>query len=791
MPKGSWRQSPKSLENRIDPEKDEELKKTKTETEDKVARIMKLINRKKKQGKKDGNSSKDSELVTLVEDFHKQYQALYLLHENLREEVREKVYGRKQVEDASSTSTSDSDQSFHSAGELSARNSPSRDRSSQRGGEEFKLKLDTSRLELIDLRNKLTSLSEEKEALLSEHMASLSKAQESEKIIESLRIEFEQTQSTKQKLVTECAQLKENRANQVPDGKASTQIKELEHQVSSLKLDHKKLHAQKKEIEEKAESQVMEAKHLAEENSQQRTRVLELERTSKEKENKLSALQRKLEENESISITLLQFVFKFKWFHSPPLVVKNLQLEVDTLQTQKGKLEEQVVFKSNETTAQVKGVMDQVDTLQKELHSLSSQKNESESSLEKVTSEISDFLSQIEDLKENLEGKSVDLQRILEEKKGLEGQIKDLELEVGSLHSQKSELEGHIRSKNLDLNQLTVEKEGLNSKITQLEQSLSERDDELSVLYTKYESLENNSSLQIKALVAEVDKLQEELQSLQSENNQLEMQAERESQESEVSLFEMQKENGELTRKIERYQETLQAQDDALNKLKEESKQNLQMAERKIDEIAEEFRKQIEDSFRIVNRRLQVAEQLHLENKEVCQKTKENYENKIVCLREKLVRTEAALKRMKDVTLAANNVLNCLDSVALKFEECNGNFLNRISKFSCEILFLKDWVRRKNNALKHVHGDVDCLLAQLDIKEGEILGFRERVWKLEHKVRDLERIVQEKEEGMLGLGEEKREAIRQLCVWMDYHRSRSDYLKKILSDMNAVRSQRT
>ena len=44
---------------------------------------------------------------------------------------------------------------------------------------------------------------------------------------------------------------------------------------------------------------------------------------------------------------------------------------------------------------------------------------------------------------------------------------------------------------------------------------------------------------------------------------------------------------------------------------------------------------------------------------------------------------------------------------------------------------------------------------------------------------------------MLGMGEEKREAIRQLCVWIDYHRSRSDYLKKILSETTVVRSQRT
>ena len=71
--------------------------------------------------------------------------------------------------------------------------------------------------------------------------------------------------------------------------------------------------------------------------------------------------------------------------------------------SKKGELEEQVVFKSNEASAQVKGFMDQVNVLQQELHSLSSQKSESETSLEKVTQEISDFLILIENLKEKLE----------------------------------------------------------------------------------------------------------------------------------------------------------------------------------------------------------------------------------------------------------------------------------------------------------------------------------------------------------------------------------------------------
>ncbi|KAI7987799.1 COP1-interactive protein 1 [Camellia lanceoleosa] len=770
MPRSRWGESIKSLgSSHIDPEKDEQLKMTKIEIENKVAKIMKLI-KKKNQAKRDGNSATDLELNELIDDFHKQYQSLYELYSNLREEVREKVHGKENKEGSSSTSSSDTE-SYHSVDEASARSSP---------------------------RNKFNSIIEEKEALHTGYMASPSNVKESEKMIKELMTEGEETEITKQKLMKECGQLKEKlverekelfslsrAAHQVNESKVPTQIKELEREVSTLKLENKNLCTRKKELEEKVKGRAKEAKQLGEENSGLQSRILELEMTSKEKEHTLSALRRKLEENESNSMSKIEDLMAR---------TNNLQLEVDTLRTQKGELEEQVLFKSNEASVEVNGVMDQINVLQQELHSLTSQKSESESSVEKVTQEISHFLIQIENLKKKLESKTMDLQRMLEEKAGLERQVKNLELEAGSLRSKKSELEEQMRSKNYEADQLSEEKEGLHVRIYQLEKSLKERIDELSALQMKFENFGNDSSSQIKALVAE-------LESLRGEKTQLELKIEREKQGLMERLTWMEKQNIELTSKTVEHQTTMKGQEAIINKLNDEHKQvrdrylesmlNLQIAERKIEETAEEFRKKFEDSLRILSRRIRVAEQLHVENKDVYRKTKETYEKQQTDLKERVATSAIAVKKMKEISLTANDILTGLDAVALKFEECSGNFLNRISKTSCEVLFVKDWVRRKNNAIKHVQEDVDCLLSQLDTKEAEILGLREKVWKLENTVRELKKMVKEKEEGMLGMKEEKREAIRQLCVWIDYHRSRSDYLKKILSDMIAVRSQRT
>lgn len=55
------------------------------------------------------------------------------------------------------------------------------------------------------------------------------------------------------------------------------------------------------------------------------------------------------------------------------------------------------------------------------------------------------------------------------------------------------------------------------------------------------------------------------------------------------------------------------------------------------------------------------------------------------------------------------------------------------------------------------------------------------VSQLERMVVNLEQQVKQKEDTFLGVSEEKREAIRQLCILVDYHRSRYDHLREAIS----------
>ncbi|KAL7111798.1 hypothetical protein ACP275_05G112500 [Erythranthe tilingii] len=498
--------------------------------------------------------------------------------------------------------------------------------------------------------------------------------------------------------------------------------------------------------------------------------------------------------------------------------VVDLKIEVETLCTHRRALEEQILFKCNETTQMhekisrlesrvleqeenekdflskisefveknkilhlekgeleeiAKEKCDQVKGLMEQVNSLKIHKSELELELKKKSAEISECVHQIENPtnEDAIEDDgSLKVNKV----------INDLEIEVRSLSSKNKELEEEIKR----INHEAKEQRG---KISELKTSLSVKENELSTQQKKHKAIQNDFSAKIELLSENIKNHEKKSEALRKDKDELE----KEKREFITSKSQLEKKNTELIKKISDQQKTLLELGEAMSKIKQEnedaqtkillgSKSNINFVERKVEEMAEEFRKQFEDKYRILSRRIRVAEQLHVENKEWYLKTKDAYEQETKELKERF-------KDITDMSITANDFLVSLDSLALKFEECNANFMNRISKSSCELKFAKDWARRKNKALVHVKEDLDCLLIQLDDKEGEILVYREKVWKLENKVRELEKVIKEREDGMLGLQEEKREAIRQLCVWIDYHRSRSDYYMKMLSEINPAR----
>ncbi|KAL8543473.1 hypothetical protein ACS0TY_004128 [Phlomoides rotata] len=693
--------------------------------EEEVKKILRIM-QNINHGNKERNLRKKAEAIKLIEDFQKHYESLYSLYTNLKEQVKKQVGGGD--DNTSSTSGSDSE-SHHS----------------QRGSKDASKVFDNDYQEseasdLEDttiLKDKLTCSSEVKKAMNPEPELAFSNPPELREVFKDLGVQTEEeSEKTSQML---------------------GRIKDLEGQVDALKIEVSNLCAQKTQLEEQVGLRLNEATQTKEEISRLEAQVLEMVAKSKEKECQCDSLGKQLVDNEQhYSSRISDLVAQGE----------NMQHELDTLKHQKGELEEQYLEETKQWSSHVKVLMEQVTYLQKEVENVTSQKEELKLKLEKKTKETSEYLHQIQVLRNEL---SLNEQRTVEEKERVRAQINDLELEIKSLRRKKSEQEEQVKKTENEAFQQGFENEKLLEKISKLQTSLSEKEDELSIEQRKSKDSQTIASVKIKSLAEGVEHLKSMIESLQNEKQRLQVELEALQNDKKLLQMDLDKEK-EISSQLEKI-----------------SKTNFQLVERKVDELAEEFRKQYDDQLRILSRRIRVAEQLQVECKEWYQKTREMYGQETKEHKEVEERREGELKIVKDLTLAANELLTLLDSQALKFEECTGNLVNRISKASCELNFAKQWAMRKNKALLQVRDDMDCLVSQLDDREAEMLVFREKVWKSENKVRELEKIIKDHEDEMLVLNEEKREAIRQLCVWIDYHRGRSDFYKKTLFEMSTGR----
>ncbi|XP_071705321.1 uncharacterized protein [Rutidosis leptorrhynchoides] len=366
---------------------------------------------------------------------------------------------------------------------------------------------------------------------------------------------------------------------------------------------------------------------------------------------------------------------------------------------------------------------------EKELESLRIRNQESEMEIERKTKEA-------EDSHEVLEALTEKLKQMIVNEESLKTRVKDLEVKI------VYERDECRLSK--------YENEDQRKTICELEEKLQEKDSRISTLESTIEGVKLDLTNKIKSL-------EQKFKSL------------------EIEKVELEEKNDVLA-------STLEQRDLLVNKLNHEAKSSFRTTVKKMGEMVDEFRKKSEDSIRILSRRIRVAEQLHNETREWYKKTKEKNE-------EDKRDNELAFRSIKVITKMVSDTLSASETIGQRFAERCDDFTNRVSKVSCETNFVKDWAKRKNSDLVQVKEDYDALLVKLDDKEEEILVSRQKVLKLETKVRDLEKIMKEKDETLIGLQEEKREAIRQLCVWIDYHRSRSDYFKKAFSEL-VTRTQR-
>lgn len=713
MAKQQW--SLKSFSNHIDPEKEEQLKRVKIVVEDQVKNILRITN-DINHGSKERNLKKKSEAIELIEDFHKQYEKLYILYENLRDKVKKSIEGEDNT--FSSAHDSDSESNYYS-GELNGGNDEGAYFSSRASERDYGQESET-----WDVEDTPTCSSVVTKTVNSPGSPFFMPSGLGD-ILRDLEIQRE----------------KAGKMSQV-----WAEMKDLEEQVAALKTEVSSLHTQKRQLEEQVECKSNEAVETQEKISRLEAQIKEMEALSNGQEHAFSAFSKPFVDDKQNTSSISELEAQ----------AEVMLLELNSLKHQKGELDVGLLGDTKHWSAQVEGITEQVSYLQHQLETLNGHKAELKQEIEKKSDEISEYLLQIAALRNEL---CLSEQQAVQEKESLKIKVQDLESEIELLSSTKRDLEEQVNKISHEASQSSIENE-----------KLQEKNSQLSTKQNELQDCQTMMSVKIKSLEEEVESLKSELETSESERNRLQ-----------VGLEALQNDKKQVQLELDKEKEQYKAQ------LERITRTNFHQVERKIEEMAVEFRKQLEDQYRILSRRIRVAEQLQAESKEWYRKTRDTYEQDNRDLKLMAARTATALKNVKDLTLAANELLTLIDSKAFKFKECTAIFQDRISKASREFNFIKEWAMRKNEALSQMKDDLDCLLVQLDDKEGEILASREKVCTLENKVQELEKIIEEKEDEMLGLTEEKREAIRQLCIGIDYHRGQSDFYKNLLSDMNRGR----
>ncbi|KAJ4953029.1 hypothetical protein NE237_029861 [Protea cynaroides] len=764
------------------------------------------------------NSNRESELFDHIKDFHKQYQSLYEHYHLLTSELKEKFNSHEGHDGDSSTLSSSDFDSDHYSKEKASENGK-HENGLQKQDESIKLELEAANDQVADLMERLEDAHREKEVLRTDLDKALSSIDEVKKSSEDLKA----------------------KADQLKDEKST--LSGLEAQITDLQSELNSLRAQKRELEQHFEDKSNEAKRLGEENLELqlvqielRDQISELDRVSRERGAEISALLKKLEDRPREATTQTDFL---------------TVLAVKSLEAQRNDLEEQLKCRNDET----KQMREENLVLQQGLADLQDQVFEWERKLKEKEGEISALHEKLENRKneaavqindslleldslctkenqlqlqseEKNQGSEYEkkIENLYLEKDQLAVQVNDLQLEVNSLLSQKGEVEEQIKIKNREAEELREENQAL-ELMEQKKRLLEDQEDRIHKLTEEYKQLEDllrESQENLQVAQQKIDEMgevykknigskDEMIRMLQKMAEELKKEVETGREEVTTLKTELSNLEGNHRDLQEKLQSTESDKTDAtvekerLLRAKSETTATMRRIQREqqgeIARLQDEINT-IEVKIRLSNRKLHVTEQFLAEKEESYRKKEEQFEQEYKELEEQNAKlsSEIATARIDLVEIRntvekMNNSFSRFDPVFQKFQEDDSSFWSRIAEVSEALRIAKIWVTGRNNKQEELESTVANLVEQLKEKQEQETELKERVGQLEVKmyekeeeekklmmiVRELEKRLKEKIDEVLSIGEEKREAIRQMCIWAEYNCDRIDSLKVLLS----------
>ncbi|XP_074262949.1 uncharacterized protein LOC141585805 [Silene latifolia] len=540
MPKRRWRELVEALyESHFDPRKDEQLKQSKLDIENKLPKIIKLVRERRQKSKNrnaEANARKESELIELIEDFHKQYQFVYDLYDNLRDQLSETINSNKE-EEGYFTATSSSDSESDSENDVNTADAH------MKGGPHKK---------------EFAKLTQEQESIHFDRMEKMKKVQENSKTVGKLE---EKSRALQEQLkIREQELLRFAQMHKLRQEEASGLMKELELELSSFNIKLNAMSKEKRPMEVKMENKGLQA------------RVDSLEKNAKKMDEDFCPL---VNGEDTIEGGFLSEVSKIK-----ELVVQVNQLKqnVDYLNMKKV---DSIASTSHEN------LLDQVNKMKDDLGTLRKKNSDLEWRMKKKSRENSDLLSQIDSCKRELQSKAHMMQK---EKEDAQVRLKNLESEVQNVSTQRNEVERQLLTKDQESVELKHELEKLQEKAIRLEKMLKEREDQLYALQKKFDSGEDDDKpIQMVSMISQINNLDHDLGS----KNEFEKQLKMKNQE----IIKLTSEREFLQRRVMELENKLQDRGDELSKLRNDMSTQIAALTRQVIQLQEEtdMKKKLED----------------------------------------------------------------------------------------------------------------------------------------------------------------------------------------------------
>lgn len=383
---------------------------------------------------------------------------------------------------------------------------------------------------------------------------------------------------------------------------------------------------------------------------------------------------------------------------------------------------------------------------------------------------------EIADLKRKLETtveeKEAEHQETLKKLKESEDVIGGLRLETENLATENKELNQKLEAageKETDLNQklddVNKERDGLEAEVEREKQEkaalLNQLNDVQNALLEQ-EAAYNTLSQEHRQVNGLFQEREATIKKLTEDYRQAREMLEEYMSKLEETERRMQETGKDVTSReveIEELQETV-----------ESLRNRVEMKGEEVENLMEKMNN-IEVKLRLSNQKLRVTEQVLREKEEEVRSIEAKHLEKQALLEERILMTHETYRGLiNEMSERVNStLLDRFQSLSEKLEEKHLSFEEIVVEATRMILKAKE-----------------CVVEMKNEKEEMEKGKEEMEKKLEGQVREKEGL----KESLLGLGEEKREAIRQLCVWTEHHRDRCEYLEEVLSKMVVARGQR-